>query len=372
MGVVTVKRSDYIETFNQLKGEVHRQLVSGLDLATIHQVSEDQIRDVASFMDATRAAFEEAQEPVALVVWPETMLPGAGLEAETVEVLKSLGPEVAVLHRFGEELVALSRELGAPILTGSPTWVEPFIDQTPDGQRWAWRYEYNSAYLIQGTPPYQRYDKHFLTPFGETMPYISAWPWLEARLLDIGARGMAFDLDAAPVIRRLVLEWTPLPGASGPKADEPRASLTIATPICFEDTVARVCRKMIWRDRVKMADLFINLSNDGWFGNHDAGRQQHAQAARYRCIENRVPMIRAVNTGLSVAVDSNGVLGGVVGEGRYGAARRPGWLRTELRLDARRTLYGIVGEAWAWACLAATGALVGWTVFANKRETRSQ
>ena len=73
---------------------------------------------------------------------------------------------------------------------------------------------------------------------------------------------------------------------------------------------------MAYADGGKRADLFVNISNDGWFGDSKADRILHAQSGRFRCIENRLPMVRCVNTGASVHVDSCGRL-----------RERRGWVR---------------------------------------------
>ena len=321
---------------------------------------EEQNRDLPRFLEQTRTAHAEAGGAVDLIVWPETMLPGAGLEPETIAVLKDLGEDLRPLYQWGERLAALSRDLGTPILVGSSAWVEPYVQNDAAGSHWEWRHRYNSAYLLWDRPPFQRYDKVFLTPFGETMPYISAWPWLEEKLLALGARGMRFDLDAAPAIKRLELPWTP----SSLKPPSPKPpSLLLATPICFEDTVASVCRRMVYEGGRKRAEVLVNLSNDGWFGSYDGGRRQHVQIARWRCIENRVPMVRAVNTGLTVHIDSVGkIVTTASGGRRYLKERTAGSMLAELALDGRRTLYGRLGDAWAWACLALVVAMVGWVV----------
>ena len=51
--------------------------------------------------------------------------------------------------------------------------------------------------------------------------------------------------------------------------------------------------------------LLVNLTNDGWFGEGPA-QWQHAANAVFRCIENRVPMVRNCNNGLSSWVDRFG------------------------------------------------------------------
>ena len=298
--------------------------------------TSDQERDVPVFFEMTKTSLAETQRGADLIVWPETMVPGVGLEPQTRLFLQqTYGSRSAYLVKWGEQLVALSRELQTPILAGSGVWVDVSVgeDGFPDP-----RHEYNSAYLIQGEEPFQRYDKYLLTPFGETMPYVSAWPWLEEKLLAIGAEGMTLSLSASEQIQRLNLKW------------EGR-TIRLGTPICFELTATEVCRQMAWDSGSKQIDIFINLSNDGWFTFYDPGREQHLQIARYRCIENRLPMIRAANTGLSVSIDSTGKVVGKVGEGRYGTGQQTGTLLAEVTLDRRETLYGSLGDLWAWGCL---------------------
>jgi apolipoprotein N-acyltransferase len=294
---------------------------------------QQQAEDVAAFIELTREAYAATGDDADLIVWPETMLPVRGLEIETLETLWRYGYDHEV--RFADAIIRLSEELGTPMLIGASC----YVGLRAEGERWVWDKAYNSAYLVEGTIPEQRYDKYFLTPFGEVMPYISNWTWLEQRLLALGAPGMSFDLDSSPDLDLLRLEY------------DDRA-VRMATPICFEDTMARVVRRMIWRDGRKAAGLLVNLSNDGWFTTFDAGRAQHVQIARFRCIENRVPMIRCANTGLSVSIDSSGNVVGTIGDGRYGTGRRAGWLAAVANLDPRQPPYAIVGEKLAWACFA--------------------
>ena len=62
-------------------------------------------------------------------------------------------------------------------------------------------------------------------------------------------------------------------------------------------------------------------------------------------------MVRAAKTGLSVSIDSTGKVVGKVGEGRYGTGQQTGTLLAEVMLDRRETLYGSLGDLWAWGCL---------------------
>jgi apolipoprotein N-acyltransferase len=319
---------------------------------------DDQVRDFEAFLQLTRDGLETArlaERDVDLIVWPETMAPGHGFDQATLDYLKDfvffLEDQTAVRgDSFGRIIEMAVAETGVPMLVGSPVFIG--LELTAEGRRWD--RHYNSAYLIDGSPPYQRYDKYFLTPFGEVMPYIEHWPWLERRLLGLGARGMAFNLDAANELRTLRFEW------------DGRAT-GLATPICFEAVMASVNRRLVYQRGEKRADVLINLTNDGWFGWHDGGRVQHAQISRLRAIENRVPMVRAANTGMSVWIDSAGRLREAVGGDRaggwggYGIAQQAGTMLAEVTLDSRRTLYGRIGEVWGWLALLTAAAAFGWT-----------
>jgi apolipoprotein N-acyltransferase len=310
-----------------------------------------QLNDVRTFVDLTLEAAAAAPVRPDFVVWPETMLPGFGLEPDAIRRSVQRGlVEPEVFARTAEQLAAL---LGAPLLVGSPAYVGMRVE---DGQ-WVWDKAYNSVYLVDGAPPYQRYDKSFLMPFGETMPYISSWPWLERRLLAIGAGGMSFDLEVNPVTTRLEIPWR-------------NRTVVLATAICFENAMGRVCRRLVYERGRKLADVLVNVSNEGWFGRNDSGRSQHLQIARFRCVENRVPMIRSVNTGVSVAIDSSGRFIGpasVSGEGVAVPSHEAGWVLAELPLDHRSTLYGRLGDTFAWTCLLATAGLWSAAMIARRR-----
>jgi apolipoprotein N-acyltransferase len=53
------------------------------------------------------------------------------------------------------------------------------------------------------------------------------------------------------------------------------------------------------------ADVLVNISNDAWYGRTSAPHQHLAMAAM-RAVENRVPMVRSTNTGISAVVDPTG------------------------------------------------------------------
>ena len=315
------------------------------NLATSNKVAWSpaaQIRDVPSFVELTLEASLDVVSRgnrIDLAAWPETTLPGYGLEPATIELQESNGWFPG--DRFLRSVTLLRDRLGVPVLVGSPV----FLGLAPDDKTYRWDRQFNSAYLVDSPhPPYPRYDKMFLAPFGETMPYISNWDWLERTLLAFGAQGMTFDLDAGTRPTRFEVRW-------------PGGTARLAVPICFEDAMTWTCRALCFDAGAdgtrRAADVMVCISNDGWFGWYDAGRLQHLQLSRFRCIENRTPMVRVANTGACAAIDSSGRL-----VASPPPMRSTGWLLADSPLDARIPPFARVGEVASTALMLTCATIV--------------
>jgi apolipoprotein N-acyltransferase len=88
---------------------------------------------------------------------------------------------------------------------------------------------------------------------------------------------------------------------------DPRSDrvFTFGVVICYEDTISQVSRPYGREDGGPPADFLLNISNDGWFdgtSEHD----EHLALCRFRAIECRRSVARAVNMGISALIDSNG------------------------------------------------------------------
>jgi apolipoprotein N-acyltransferase len=244
------------------------------------------------------------------------------------------------------------------MLVGAIGYDDVQYAREPDGRlRRSETASYNSVFSIVAGRVTGRYDKVHLTPFGEVMPYISAWPWLEQTLLGFAAAGMAFDLSAADEPR--VLQVPVARGDPGDFELPDRAyqPVRIATPVCFESTDAALCRRLVnLAENGSGAPFFIvNPTNDGWFGASDAGREHHLQLARWRAVENAVPVVRAANTGISCAIDHRGRVtarGVRTPDGPIVDARADGVLVADLHLVGIPTLYSRNGDSFGWSLMA--------------------
>jgi len=249
-----------------------------------------------------------------LIVWPEGFVPGWTFDPESLqhereeELTWSMRPRfegdapelVGMPSRIPatlivDQLLAMQRRIGIPMVVGSVAFEnlkirrdsEDWVMYTNDGM-------FNSAFVVDdGEIGSEWYNKMHLTPFGEVMPVISNWEWLEQRLLALGAEGMEFILTAgdSPVVLEV------------PDGDD---VIRVGTPICFEATVAGVCRSLVFGKGNRRADLLVNMTNDGWFGSWDPSRRSHMLIARWRSLELATPMIRSANTGVSCVIDARG------------------------------------------------------------------
>ena len=73
-----------------------------------------------------------------------------------------------------------------------------------------------------------------------------------------------------------------------------------APTICYEILKSGYVREMYNKD----AHVFLNLSNDSWFGAIEP--YHHLRLSRMKAIEFRRPIIRSTNTGITTLIDMNG------------------------------------------------------------------
>jgi apolipoprotein N-acyltransferase len=113
---------------------------------------------------------------------------------------------------------------------------------------------------------------------------------------------------------------------------------------------------MVYKNGKKTADWLVNISNDGWYVQFKDNRvipsvelAQRTAICVFRCIENRISLVRSVNTGISCLIDPSGriqnqYLSGnlpIQGMARQGMA---GWFVDAIPLDDRITFYTKHGD----------------------------
>jgi apolipoprotein N-acyltransferase len=135
----------------------------------------------------------------------------------------------------------------------------------------------NSALLVdpQGRPV-ARYDKIFLVPIGEYVP--RPFGFISRISGEVG--------DFVPGKEVVVL---------------PAGQHRIGAFICYESVFPHLVRQFA----AQGAELFVNISNDGWYGRTVA-RDQHLKIVRMRAAENRRWILRATNDGITASIDPAG------------------------------------------------------------------
>ena len=207
-----------------------------------------------------RLMFMSAVEKSDLIVWPETSFPGY-LEDE-VEMAAQLRSAV--------------RQTRTAVLVGAPTFGD-----LEKGLRF-----YNSAVLYgPDGEEHQRYSKVHLVPFGEYVPFERLIGFIR-RFVQIGH----FTPGQEKTIFTVVSRYQKI-----------KLKANFAALICYEDIFPGLVRDFCNQG----ADFLINMTNDAWFGDSTAP-YQHTQASVFRAVENRVPVVRATNTGLSCFISPEG------------------------------------------------------------------
>ena len=227
-----------------------------------------------------------------LIIWPESPAPFYVHEAT-----------------FRQQVTAVAQRANAHIIAGATNVREPAQVEIREAT--------NSAVLVAPSGEWAaRYDKMHLVPFGEYVPFKKVLFFAESLTRQVS--------DFKPGRERTVFQVD---------------GHTVGVFICYES---------IFPDEVRLfaaggAEVLVNISNDGWFGEYGAP-WQHLNLARMRAIENRRWLLRSTNTGITAVIDPFGRV----------VARVPRNTRTVL--DApyafvrSTTFYTRRGDWFAYAC----------------------
>jgi apolipoprotein N-acyltransferase len=206
---------------------------------------EETLRTYLSLTDSA------VQKGAQLIVWPETAVPSFyQAEPELIERLRQFVSDRDIHLIFGSPGYEIA---GREILL------------------------YNRVYHLPPDGSEEFYDKIMLVPFGEYVPLAGLLPFVDRMVPGEGefARGTWGGAFKTPV---------------------PSGAL-----ICYEVSIPSLGRREV-RDGSQM---LINVTNDAWFGR-SWGPYQHLAVSVVRALENRVPILRAANTGISAIIDSSG------------------------------------------------------------------
>jgi len=243
-----------------------------------------------------------------LVVWPES--PAPFFENEP---------------RFRQALTAIARQEQAPLVVGNIG-----TDFSSEEQAW---HTYNSA-LVVGADGARvgRYDKFHLVPFGEYIPYQNLLTFAHK----LTGRVSSFTRGDE---RKVFI----LPGPNG---ERHRYGVFICYEAVFADEVREFARLG--------AEVLVNISDDGWYGDTSAP-WQHLNMARMRAIENRRWILRDTNNGITAVIDPYGRVRQSIPRHAVDALPAQYGFRGDV------TFYTAHGDVFAWLCVLLSFVVVAWS-----------
>ena len=240
----------------------------------------------SSFVMIEKQAAQARDEGADIVIFPETAAP----------VFIENGP----IYKM--RLIELARSLQIAVFVG-------FLDHRFDGPNRDINI-YNSSGLFRPDGSLEKYDKRHLLPFGEALPLGSRYRWI--RKINFGQANFQPGPPRDPLSENGV-RFTPL--------------------ICFESVFPDLCREGVHEG----SELFVNITNDGWFGD-TPGPYQHAQMAIVRAVEFRRWLVRSANSGVSMVVDPAGEVVSQIG------LYKEGILMADVKLLSGETFYARHGD----------------------------
>jgi apolipoprotein N-acyltransferase len=183
-----------------------------------------------------------------------------------------------------------------------------------------------------------RYDKIHLVPWGEYVPYAKVFFFAKKLTGKVAAFTPGTD-------RKVFLLQT----ANGQMH---RYGVFICYEAVFADEVRQFARRG--------AEVFVNASDDGWYGDTSAP-WQHLNMARMRAIENRRWILRDTNNGVTCAIDPYGRVRQSIPRHQVDA------LPAEFGFRSDITFYTAHGDVFAWGCVILSIAGIGWSLKSRAR-----
>jgi apolipoprotein N-acyltransferase len=250
----------------------------------------------ATLTDLTRLSVTPGGGPAHfdLIAWPESPAPFYGNDPLFKGAVSNIAEAARTWVLVGNVGVGS---------TPNPSGQEPEI--------------FNSGSLVSPTGEWvARYDKMHLVPFGEYVPFADLFSFAGGLTKEVG--NFTHGRSRQPL-----------------QAGDSKLGVFICYESVFPDEIRQLA--------ANGAEVFVNISNDGWYGDSGA-YAQHLRQARMRAVENQRWLLRDTNTGVTAAIDPYGRI----------VASAPRKVRTALAapyaLSNVTTFYTRRGDWFAYVC----------------------
>lgn len=196
---------------------------------------------------------------------------------------------------------------------------------------------FNSAFVVNEKGEFvHRYDKRKLVPFGEYIP--------------LGGLQLGFG---GPLIQGGMDFSSGAQTQKNPSIDK----IPFGMLICYESIFPELSRKAAREG----AQFLVNVTNDRWFGL-SAAPFQHLQMGILRAVEQRKPLLRAANSGISAWIDETGVVRQQLD------LFDTGRLEVDFQPNSYRTINSYLGDWGIFILVLATGIWAVVRIRIEKRE----
>ena len=258
------KHQEYSQTDSQVKVTLVQANISNEEKLQAEKGYDYVPYVFNSYFEATEKELSHVNNDTDLIFWPETALPIA-----LDKVYHDRPSQQNVLNRvkaWNKSLVtgAYSQDVSKKDHLGNLIIRNSVFFLNPEGEAAA---------------PYFKTD---LLVFGEYMPFGKEAPFLYELFPFVGV----YERGPGPIRKAMPL-------ASG--------ELMLGPQICYESLNPGFSRGLAHIG----AEIFFNVTNDSWFGDW-AEPYQHMIMTLARGLENRRPLIRGTNTGISTVILANG------------------------------------------------------------------
>jgi apolipoprotein N-acyltransferase len=261
----------------------------------------------------------------------EVACPPAGTHPDLVVWPESPAPFDETDPKFQKALKSIAAAEQAPIIVGNIGWDYDTPEQ-------AWHY-YNSALIVGANGAKAgRYDKIHLVPFGEYIPFQNLLKFAHK----LTGRVSSFSRGSGPKVFTL-------PTANG---DAHRYGVFICYESVFADQIRQFPRLG--------AEVLVNISDDGWYGDTSAP-WQHFNMVRMRAIENRRWILRDTNNGVTAVIDPYGRVRQSIQRHQVDALPAQFGFRDDV------TFYTAHGDIFGWLCVFLSLGILVWSSNAQFR-----
>jgi apolipoprotein N-acyltransferase len=285
-----------------------KRIVAAVAQGNIKQNTDDLMDYANNSLNTYRTLTMEASHRHAdIVVWPETVVPGA------------LGADPLVR----DQIERLARDAGSTLLVGG--W-----DEDAKGR------VYNSAFLISPLSGLvNSSSKIHLVPFGEFVParkYLPFLKYYEVRSQDTSPGSGYHVMNAG--------------------------EYEIGTAICFESTFPEIARRLT----ASGANILCVLTDDEWFGNSSAA-EQHLSQSVLRAVENGRYVLRGAATGESCIIDPDGRI--LCKQNLWS----PALLTADVAPRSEKTFYTRFGDWIVYMSIALSLLGIALSLYSRKRDS---